>query len=145
MRAGVAVAADALDEILDKTEGYPYFLQEWGRQAWLAAEDSTITLADVGVATRHALSALDTGFFRVRYNRCTPTENQYLRAMAELGPGPHKSGDIAANMNRPPNSLSPLRNGLIKKGMIYSPKHGDTAFTVPLFDRFLKRTMPDWA
>jgi len=143
-RAGVCVDPDALDEILDKTEGYPYFLQEWGRQAWLAAENPTITLKDAEVTTRHALSALDNSFFRVRYDRCTPTENKYLRAMAELGPGPHKSGDIAANMNRQPNSLSPLRNGLIKKGMIYSPRLGDTAFTVPLFDRFMKRTMPDW-
>ncbi|MDD9883158.1 MAG: ATP-binding protein [Gammaproteobacteria bacterium] len=144
-RAGVAVAPDALDEILAKTEGYPYFLQEWGSKAWLAAENSTITLEDVGVATRHALGALDNSFFRVRYDRCTPTENKYLRAMAELGPGPHRSGDVAARMGRSQNSLAPLRNGLIKKGMIYSPKHGDTAFTVPLFDQFMKRTMPDWS
>lgn len=141
-REGARFEAAALDEILRQTQGYPYFLQEWGSHAWLVAEDSPITLADISRATELALATLDTSFFRVRYDRCTPTERQYLRAMAELGAGPHKSGDIADVMDRKVTSVAPLRSTLISKGMIYSPEHGDTAFTVPLFDEFLKRTMP---
>lgn len=141
-REGARFEPAALDEILKQTQGYPYFLQEWGSQAWLVAARSPITSADIDRATELALAALDTGFFRVRYDRCTPTERLYLRAMAELGPGPHKSGDIADIMGRKVTSVAPLRSTMISKGMIYSPEHGDTAFTVPLFDEFIKRTMP---
>ena len=141
-REGVSFQSVALDEILSQTQGYPYFLQEWGSQSWLIAKGKTITLADVREATGFAQAKLDTGFFRVRYDRCTPAERKYLRAMAELGPGPHKSGDIAALMGRPVQSVAPRRSSLIAKGMIYKPQHGDTAFTVPLFDKFMKRTMP---
>lgn len=141
-REGVSFQSAALDEILSQTQGYPYFLQEWGSQSWLVAKGKTITLADVRQATGFAQDRLDTGFFRVRYDRCTPVERKYLRAMAELGPGPHKSGDIAALMGRPVQSVAPRRSSLISKGMIYKPQHGDTAFTVPLFDEFMKRTMP---
>ena len=88
------------------------------------------------------LRNLDESFFRVRFDRLTPTEKRYLRAMAELGPGPHRSGDIADMLGVKVQSAAPTRNSLIKKGMIFSPAHGDTAFTVPLFDRFLKRQMP---
>lgn len=140
-REGAKFEPSALDEILRQTQGYPYFLQEWGSHAWDVAASSPITRADVDRATELALLALDTGFFRVRYDRCTPTERQYLRAMADLGPGPHKSGDIADIMGRKVSSVAPLRSALISKGMIYSPEHGDTAFTVPLFDEFMKRTM----
>lgn len=140
-REGAKFELSALDEILRQTQGYPYFLQEWGSHAWIVAASSPIARADVDRATELALLALDTGFFRVRYDRCTPTERQYLRAMAELGPGPHKSGDIANIMGRKVSSVAPLRSSLISKGMIYSPEHGDTAFTVPLFDEFMKRTM----
>lgn len=141
-REEIGFEADALEEIMEQTHGYPYFLQEWGKHVWLIAERSPITLDDVNSATELALTALDTSFFRVRYDRCTPTERQYLRAMAELGPGPHKSGDIAEVMGRVVQSVAPLRSSLISKGMIYSPEHGDTAFTVPLFNEFILRTMP---
>ena len=89
---------------------------------------------------------MDEGFFRVRFDRCTPKEKRYLRAMAELGEGPHRSGDIAACLNAKVSSLAPTRSSLIVKGMIWSPNHGDTAFTVPLFDEFMRRIMPgdDW-
>lgn len=139
---GATFEPDALEAILSQTQGYPYFLQEWGSHAWVVAGSSPITAADVDRATELALAALDTSFFRVRYDRCTPTERQYLRAMAELGPGPHKSGDIANIMSRKVTSVAPLRGTLISKGMVYSPEHGDTAFTVPLFDEFMKRIMP---
>lgn len=143
-REGAGFEAAALEEIARQTQGYPYFLQEWGSHAWLVAEHSPITSVDIDRATELALAALDTGFFRVRYDRCTPTERQYLRAMAELGVGPHKSGDIAEIMGRKVTSVAPLRSTLISKGMVYSPEHGDTAFTVPLFEEFMKRTMPDF-
>ena len=97
-------------------------------------------------ASKAALAALDESFFRVRFDRLTPAERRYLRAMAELGPGPHRSGDVADELGRKVTSLGPTRGQLISKGMIWSPDHGDTAFTVPLFDEFMRRIMPgdDW-
>jgi len=136
--------AAALAEIVEHTEGYPYFLQEWGSHAWDTASVSPITTSDVTRATEKALRALDQGFFRVRLDRLTPREKNYVRAMAELGPGPHRSGDIATLLGVQVTTAGPLRSGLIRKGMIYSPKHGDTAFTVPMFDAFMKRSLPDW-
>ena len=143
---GVAVDGDALERIVQETRGYPYFLQEWGKHAWDAATQSPITLRDVGLASTAAVAALDDSFFRVRFDRLTPLEKRYLRAMAELGPGPHRSGDIAEQLRRGVTALGPTRNQLIAKGMIWSPSHGDTAFTVPLFDEFMRRIMPgdDW-
>ena len=142
-REGVAYTCDAIKEILDNTSGYPYFLQEWGKRSWAAAEASPISLANATHATTEALAELDASFFRVRFDRLTPAEKRYMRAMAELGPGPHRSGDIAALLNRIVTSVAPTRSSLISKGMIYSPAHGDTAFTVPLFDGFMKRIMPE--
>ncbi len=133
----------AVADILASTHRYPYFLQEWGKHAWDTAQHSPITLADTLTASRSALAALDESFFRVRFDRLTPSEKKYLRAMAELGAGPHRSGDIATALNRPVSSLGPTRSKLIGKGMIWSPNHGDTAFTVPLFDEFMKRIWPD--
>lgn len=140
---GVAVNEDALRVIVQQTHNYPYFLQEWGKHAWDAATASPITRDDVELASKAAVAALDESFFRVRFDRLTPLEKKYLRAMAELGPGPHRSGDIADKLGRKVTSLGPTRNQLISKGMIWSPNHGDTAFTVPLFDEFMKRIMPD--
>jgi hypothetical protein len=136
----------AVNEIVERTRGYPYFLQEWGKHSWDIAASSPITLKNVKAASTEAIAALDESFFRVRFDRLTPKEKQYLRAMAELGPGSHRSGDIATLLGKPTNSLGPLRASLILKGMIWSPNHGDTAFTVPLFDEFMKRIMPgtDW-
>lgn len=136
----------AVDQIIQKTKGYPYFLQEWGKHTWDIAPGSPLTEQDVLNASDAAIAALDQSFFLVRFDRLTPTEKKYLRAMADLGPGPHRSGDIADKLNRKVSSLGPTRAGLIAKGMIWSPTHGDTAFTVPLFDEFMKRVMPgnDW-
>ena len=143
---GVEINEDALEQILVETHCYPYFLQEWGKHAWQVAERSPITLKDVRSASAVALAALDASFFRVRFDRLTFAEKRYVRAMAELGPGPHRSGDVAEAVGRKVTSLAPIRNQLIAKGMIFSPSHGDTAFTVPLFDEFLRRVMPgdDW-
>lgn len=137
---------EALESIVDRTRAYPYLLQEWGLHSWNVAPLSPIRLQDVRTAEAHATASLDQGFFRVRYDRLTPAEKRYMRAMAELGPGPHRSGDIATILNRQVTSLGPMRSKLIGKGMIWSPSHGDTAFTVPSFDRFMKRMMPgdDW-
>jgi len=143
---GVEVTPAALDRIVRETRGYPYFVQEWGKHSWDTADDSPITEEDVERASTTAIAALDESFFRVRFDRLTPAEKRYLRAMAELGPGPHRSGDIAEELGRGVTSLGPTRNQLIAKGMIWSPHHGDTAFTVPLFDEFMHRIMPgdDW-
>jgi hypothetical protein len=142
----VEITCDALDLIVAQTHCYPYFLQEWGKQAWDIATASPITRKDVEDASRVAVAALDESFFRVRFDRLTPAEKRYMRAMAELGPGPHRSGDIADRLGRKVTSLGPIRNQLIAKGMVWSPSHGDTAFTVPLFDAFMRRIMPgdDW-
>ena len=141
---GAEIDRDALDRIAEVTEGYPYFIQEWGKHAWNQAAGSPITLADVEAASANATAALDDSFFRVRFDRLTPREQDYLRAMAALGPGPHRSGEIADRLGRKVEGMGPLRNGLIKKGMVWSPAYGDTAFTVPMFDRFMHRAMPDW-
>ena len=143
---GVDIQDDALDAIIDRTRRYPYFLQEWGKHAWDVAERSPITAQHVHVASQLATATLDESFFLVRFDRLTPTEKKYMRAMAQLGGGPHRSGDIAGELNRSVNSLAPVRSQLINKGMIWSPSHGDTAFTVPMFDGFMLRIMPgdDW-
>ncbi|MBL8886598.1 MAG: AAA family ATPase [Phycisphaerales bacterium] len=144
--AGVEFDDDALDLIVQQTQGYPYFLQEWGKHVWDIAPQSPITRADVHSASTQAIAALDESFFRVRFDRLTPSEKKYLRAMSNLGPGPHRSGDIASELQKEVTRLAPTRSELINKGMIWSPNHGDTAFTVPLFDEFMKRVMPgdDW-
>jgi hypothetical protein len=139
---GVSIESNAVQQIVADTQGYPYFLQEWGKHAWDVADASPIDLEDVKVAATSALAALDESFFRVRFDRLTPAERNYLRAMAKLGPGPHRSGDIAQCLKRKVTSLGPTRSQLIAKGMIWSPSHGDTAFTVPLFDAFMRRIMP---
>lgn len=138
---GVAIAKNALAEIVKASQGYPYFLQEWGAHTWNEAKRSPIQKSDAVAAGRKAIAALNSGFFRVRFDRLTPRERDYLRAMAELGGGPHRSGDIADCLGINVESAAPLRSGLIRKGMIYSPQHGDTAFTVPLFDEYMKRVM----
>jgi hypothetical protein len=140
---GVAFEDDALDRLLEFTQGYPYFLQEWGYHVWNIAPQSPITIDDVNLAARDVRRRLDENFFRVRMDRLTPAEKQYLNAMAELGPGPHRSGDIAAQLGVKVESVAPRRSGLIKKGMVYSPAHGDTAFTVPMFDDCLRRSDSD--
>lgn len=142
-REDEAIAPSALMAIVDQTQGYPYFLQEWGKHSWDAADNSPITSDDVAAATASALAELDASFFRVRFDRLTPAEKRYLRAMASLGPGPHRSGDIAEALEVKVSSVAPTRNSLITKGMLFSPAHGDTAFTVPLFDAFMRRVMPE--
>ncbi len=143
---GVVIAPAAIAEIVRETHGYPYFLQEWGKHTWDTAQQSPVTADDVRKASASAVAALDESFFRVRFDRLTPAQKKYLRAMAELGPGPHRSGDIADCLHRKVTDLGPTRNQLIAKGMVWSPNHGDTAFTVPLFDQFMRRIMPsdDW-
>ncbi len=138
---GVKFSQEAMAEIVDKTKGYPYFLQEWGYQAWNVAPSSPIDLSSALLATNKAISRLDESFFRVRFDRLTPSEKKYLRALAELDEDRHRSGDVAEKMGVKVQSVAPIRNSLIKKGMIYSPAHGDTEFTVPLFGEFMKRVM----
>ena len=141
-RESERIAKNAVERIISATQGYPYFLQEWGYQCWNSADSSPILIKDIDRATPIILKKLDESFFRVRLDRLAPAEKKYLRAMAELGPGPHRSGDIADVLKVKVQSVAPVRSALIKKGMIYSPQHGDTAFTVPLFDAFMRRQMP---
>ncbi len=143
---GVEFETAAVTRIIQATRGYPYFLQEWGKHVWNVAERSPITADDVVAAEVEVMAALDESFFRVRFDRLTVKEKHYLRAMAELGPGPHRSGDVAKVLGKGVTSQGPVRQSLINKGMIWSPSHGDTAFTVPLFNEFMKRIVPgdDW-
>ena len=137
---------DAVQSVCDSTRGYPYFLQEWGKCVWDLASNSPIRSDDVYRSMAIVTAALDESFFRVRFDRLTPSERRYMRAMAELGEGPHRSGDVADVLQKKVTALGPNRNSLVNKGMIWSPGHGDTAFTVPMFDQFMKRIMPgnDW-
>jgi energy-coupling factor transporter ATP-binding protein EcfA2 len=140
--AGVVFEAPALADVFRLTKGYPYFLQEWGYQSWNLATASPITLPIVQNATAKVIPRLDQNFFRVRFDRLTPSEKNFLRAIAELGAGPQRTGDIADTVGVKISSLGPVRAKLIRKGMIYSPAHGDIAFTVPLFDEFMRRAIP---
>lgn len=139
---GCSIAPEAIARILEITRGYPYFLQEWGKQCWDTAEWCSITAEDVEIANPTAISALDDSFFRVRFDRMTPSEKLYLRAMADLGEGPYNSTAIAEHLGRKPSSFGPVRASLVAKGMIYTPGYGQSAFTVPLFDAFMRRIMP---
>lgn len=136
---GENISDDALDEILLKTQGYPYFLQEWGYQSWNVAQGTQICGADALQAADEATRRLDDGFFKVRFDRLTPKEREYVIAMAKLGPGPYRSSDIATALGETHQSLGPRRAQIISKGMIYSPSHGDIAFTVPMFNDYLIR------
>lgn len=138
---GVTFEGPAVAQILKVTHRYPYFLQQWAHEAWNIAEGDVIRAKDVISAHNNALSVLDESFFKVRFDRCTPSEKKYMRALAELGSGPHRSGEIAALLGVKSTSVAPTRSNLIRKGMIYSPSHGDTAFTVPLFDQYMRRAI----
>nr|WP_240960083.1 AAA family ATPase [Novosphingobium olei] len=142
---GADITEGALAAIFAATQGYPYFLQEWGKHSWDLADESPIDESDVDNAGVAALAELDASFFRVRFDRLSPAEKRYMRAMAGLGgkagEGPHRSGDIAEALGVKVNTVAPTRNSLIRKGMLYSPAHGDTAFTVPLFGAFMRRAM----
>lgn len=140
---GVEFELDAMKEIFRLTRGYPYFIQEWGYQSWNQARHSPITLTDVSRATATVSQRLDDNFFRVRFDRLTPQEKFFLRAMAQSGQRPYRTSDVAATMNKTISRLGPLRASLIKVGMIYSPSYGVLDFTVPLFDEFMIRVMPD--
>lgn len=141
-KQGVSYESAAIDEILERTRCYPYFLQEWGKHSWQCAVQSPIAENDAKNATELAIAELDASFFRVRFDRLTPSEKRYLRAMAEFGAGPARSGDIAHVLDKEVQAVAPTRATLISKGMIYSPSHGDNTFTVPLFDGYMKRVMP---
>lgn len=138
---GVDFNQDALDEIVHLTQGYPYFLQEWGYLIWNSIGSSPVTINDIRNCTSKVIERLDENFFRVRFDRLTPGEKVFLRIMAKLGTGPYKLADIANEHNVSMSSLSPTRSHLIKKGMIYSPAYGNLDFTVPLFDKFMVRAM----
>jgi AAA ATPase domain len=141
--AGVQYDPEALDAILEYTEGYPYFLQEYGKTVWDYAKGPRITRIDVQHVALLVDAKLDESFFRVRTDRSTPTELRYMRAMAELGPAPQSAADVAAVLNQTSAQLGPIRSRLIDKGMLYTPRYGLAAFTVPQFDRYLRRTWPD--
>lgn len=136
---GATIDADALASIIEQTQGYPFFLQEWGHHAWNVANETPIRLTDVEEASERALARLDEGFFRVRFDRLTKAEVDYVKAMATLGVGPYKVNDVAQALGKEPKSLGPRRASIIKKGMIYAPSYGEIAFTVPLFEDFLRR------
>lgn len=140
---GSTISDEALDRIFEMTQGYPYFIQEWGYQVWNYSQSENIIADVVDVASDETLDRLDQNFFRVRFDRLKPGEKKMLRAMAELGPGPYQMGEVAKTMNVKINSLGPRRAKMLSKAMIYSPAYGKAAFTVPLFDEFLKREMPE--
>ena len=133
------ISPEALTEIVTKTQGYPFFLQEWSSNAWDYAEGPAINKQDVDTAYVETLASLDSGFFRVRLDRLTPKETEFVTVMAELGDGPYAMSDIAKALNKKLSSLGPVRAKTISKGMIYSTEHGYLDFTVPLFAEFMRR------
>jgi len=141
-REGVEYDAEALETILQETEGYPFFLQVWGSHVWQAAKGSPITVSNARKASKSAVAALDEGFFKVRFERLTERQQQYARAMAEFGNEPANSTAVANLLGMTVKKAAPVRDEVIKKGMAYSPKRGLVAFTVPKFDEYMKRAMP---
>ncbi len=142
LNEGVEWSADALGLVVDKAEGYPYFLQEFGKRTWDAADGpQLIRVEDAEAAIPVANDELDTGFFAVRLDRTTPAERDYLFAMASFGQGPYQSGDIARSMGKRTTQVGPTRDSLIKRGLCYSPSHGVINFTVPMFDRYVRRRL----
>ena len=140
---GVVFQPTALDLALEITGSYPYFLQELGYAAWGVAEGTAINRTDVQQAEEVYLSKLDESFFRVRFDRCTERQMQYLRAMAELGSGKQKAQDVAAILGKQSPQVAPFRSELIAMGLLYTPDHGYADFTVPHFDQYMKRVMPE--
>jgi hypothetical protein len=139
-RLGVAFEADALEAVVAYSEGYPYFLQEYGNALWDAIDESPVTAEDVVLAQAAVEAKLDGGFFRVRIERTSELEQRYLRAMAELGPEPQRTKSVAELLDRTSEQLGPIRARLIEKGLLYTPGRGLAAFTVPQFDSFMRRT-----
>ena len=131
---------EAASAVVAFTEGYPYFLQEYGNVLWDLTEQPPITVGDVESAQEAVEAKLDSSFFRVRAERTTELELRYMRAMAELGPEPQQAKDVAELLGRSSEQLGPTRSRLIDKGLLYTPGHGLAAFTVPQFDRFMRRT-----
>jgi hypothetical protein len=142
---GAEFSDEAIAHILSITERYPYFLQQWAYSSWNLSKSEIISLSTARNADMLAISELDKSFFQMRLERCNPSEKKYMRALAELGAGKQRSGDIAERLGVKVQSVAPTRSALIKKGMIYSPSHGDTEFTVPLFDQYMRRVMPECA
>jgi len=139
---GARWANQAVERVIVDTQGYPYFLQEFGKQAWNVAEGPEIFSADVEAAVTLAIDDLDRGFFRARIDKTTDAERDYLRAMAALGgPGPYRSGDVSRRMGKKTTQTGPVRDSLIKRGLCYAPRHGELAFTVPMFDEFVRRAL----
>jgi hypothetical protein len=137
-REDVIFKQEALDALYEAADGYPYFVQAYGKVTWDVAAASPVTAADVAVAAPEAEGELAVGFFGSRYERATPAEREYMRAMAAIGDEPVPTSSVADELGRKPSSLSPSRDGLIKKGLIYSSERGLIAFTVPHFGKFLR-------
>ena len=133
------IAPEALDMIVSRTQGYPFFLQEWGAHAWDIAEGNRINEADAESSYNTAIASLDDGFFKVRIDRLTKAESAFVGAMSELGNGPYALSDVATSMGKTISALGPARANIIKKGMIYSTGYGYIDFTVPLFGEFMRR------
>jgi hypothetical protein len=131
--------SDAVDFVVEYTQGYPYFLQEYGKLPWDEASDSPITRDDATQVLPLVEAKLDESFFRVRADRTTELELKYLYAMAALGPDPHRASEVARGIHRTTEQAGPIRSRLIDKGLLYTPGHGYAAFTVPQFDRYLLR------
>ena len=139
---GVRWSSDALNLVVDRSEGYPYFLQEFGKRSWDAATGPQVIQAeDVEEAIPVAIDELDTGFFAARFDRTTPAEREYLSAMASFGKGPYQSGDVATALGKRTSQVGPVRDSLIKRGLCYSPSRNVIDFTVPMFDQFLQRRL----
>ena len=138
---GVAIDARAVQAIVEYTEGYPYFIQEFGRAVWNHAEGEGITVSDAQAAQGVVETELDESFFRTRIQRCTVEERRYMRAMAELGAAAQKASDVADVLGKTSQEVAPLRARLINKGLLYTPRYAYAKFTVPQFDRFMRRFM----
>lgn len=130
---------DAVTYVVTQTRGYPYFLQEYGQATWNSAEGTTLTYDDARVGAASGQAHLDAGFYRTRWERASPGQRAYLEAMAQDGDGPSQSREVAARLGKNPTGVGPIRDSLIKKGLVYAPEHGHVAYTVPGMATFITR------
>jgi hypothetical protein len=140
---GVSWSPEATEAIVDHSDGYPFFVQTWAYHTWNAAHDEPISIADVGRAAVHASQALDSSFFAARTARIPASEISYVQALASLGPGPHRSGDVAAAAGKTTSQVAAFRDRLIREGLIYSPRYGWVEFAIPHFDEYARRALPE--
>jgi hypothetical protein len=140
---GVSWSSEAADKLVDRSDGFPFFVQTWAFHTWNAATDDPISGADVERSAPNADHVLDSSFLAARIARIPASEVAYVQALASLGSGPHRSGAVAAAERKSTPQVAAFRDRLIAEGLIYAPRYGWVEFAIPYFDRYVRRVLPN--